>query len=773
MTTTAVRNGRPLGGANRTARADEQQQCTPFILPSGGVLSLAADNIVTLTTSALFQPACTGIYSDNRTDSDPSSIADLKDPFYASTIPQTYVIAVTTAIAWILVVMLTINPRTFYMGGPGGATNFASGRGLIGGATGASSSPGVGSRPWLQKVAALAVAISLTIATADTFKVAERQYLAGYMDATLMRDEVEGSLEIRITRVISDIFLWLAQVQTLIRLFPRHKEKVLIKWIGFALIILDTTFSCLNSFMVDSYNRPRHFVDAIPALSYLFELAVGLLYAAWVIFYGLTKRRYAYYHPKMKNITLVALIAHIAILTPVVFFVTDVSEPDVAAWGDYFRWVGAAAASVVVWEWVERIEALERDEKKDGILGREIFDGDEMLDLTPSGEMTYTRKPRDDYRPLSRTNGGTAQKTGSQPHGLKTFATRRKKQPAKANHFPLGRAHSHVQEQQKAITFGALPRPVTATGPGAQRTPPPPRVTPPSRTDTTSAASTVYVVNYNGYSEHDAEPVRRLPEDGQPQASTQQDASHDTSTDNKPSKPERCLNSRWQTVHNPFKRKRLSPPAEVRAAIDKEKNDPSKVTVTTQLPAHSYSRWDIKSRLGVLAAEQGERFRERASEKNPEPDLPWTVIPVQPRGAAAWSPSMLNQNKTSSRESSHTGTSRTAAESSRLSKQRDSDSSQQMTWSSATAAENHREGVEASPARASAAAGATSPSPSSSSSSSSSPPPPPPPPPPPQRQDSRSSSSSEAGPSRVVAPERAHVNTGQPETDGPRRGAHC
>ena len=129
--------------------------------------------------------------------------------------------------------MLTINPRSSYI--TGGA-NFASGRGLIGGATGASSAPGVGSRPWLQKVATLAVAISMTIATADTFKVAEAQYWDGYMDANAMRARVEGSLEIRIVRVVSDIFLWLAQVQTLIRLFPRHKEKVIIKWLGLSLI---------------------------------------------------------------------------------------------------------------------------------------------------------------------------------------------------------------------------------------------------------------------------------------------------------------------------------------------------------------------------------------------------------------------------------------------------------------------------------------------------------------------------------------------------------
>ena len=517
------------------------------------MLSFSDDVIVTLTQAVVFQPACTSGYTYPSND-DPSSVADLQDPFYSSTIPQTYVVACTTVLAWVLVIMLTINPHSFYKNS-GIGTNFASGRGLIGGATGAGSAPGVGSRPWLQKVATLAVAISLTIATADTFKVAETQYWKGYMDANAMRLRVEGSLEIRITRVISDIFLWLAQVQTLIRLFPRHKEKVIIKWLGFALIVLDTTFSCLNSFMVDNTSRPRHFVDAIPALSYLFELAVGLLYAAWVMFYGLTKRRYAYYHRKMKNICVVALLSHVAILTPVVFFVTDVSKPDVAAWGDYFRWVGAGAASVVVWEWVERIEMLERDEKKDGILGREIFDGDEMLDLTPSDAMTYTRKPRDEYRPLSRGGEGTGKKPRQHVHGISL--RRRNKSPRRTKqHFPLGRSHSNTFEQ-KTITFGNLPRPEPAvtSSPAAtatQPTPPPPRiggVTPPSRADTTSAASTVYVVNYHGATDAPQPVRRRLGEDildpkGEA-GGTQQDQ---TSRVDKAASKSLYNNSRWQSV---------------------------------------------------------------------------------------------------------------------------------------------------------------------------------------------------------------------------------
>ncbi|KAI4726674.1 PalH-domain-containing protein [Aureobasidium sp. EXF-10728] len=661
---------RQLWGLPTTTSSSLTATCTPYTLPSDGIISFAPDNIVTLTANVVFSPACTQGYETPGTSNDPSSVADLENPFYASTIPQTFVVACATSLAWVLVVMLLINSRSF---SPGfGLTNFASGRGLIGGATGGTAAPGVGSRPWLQKVAALLTAIALTIATADTFKVAQEQYSVGYMDGDAMHRKVEGSMEVRVTRVISDVFLWLAQVQTLIRLFPRHKEKVVIKWVGFALIILDTIFSCLNSFLVDSFVRPRHFVDAIPALSYLFELAVGLLYAAWVIFYGLTKRRYAYFHLKMKSIFIVALLSHIAILTPVAFFITDVAQPDVAAWGDYFRWVGAAASSVVVWEWVERIEALERDEKKDGILGREVFDGDEMIDMTPGDNMTYTRKPRDNYRPAdSDSSGGSAHKSGSQQDPV---ARRRKAIPRRSTHLPLGRAHS----ENRTITFGRLPRPETTLTPVTGQTPPPPRVSPPDRANTTSAASTVYVINYGESQE--PEPVRRRTEDLserpviddlEAQTATASRGDNRQADASSSSRLRQTSNALRNAVQNPFKRKRMSPPAEVRAARDNSD--------TPGIPAHSYSKWDIKGRLGAIAAEQGEKFRERKQEKANDVDLPYTVIPAPTRGAAAWSPHVLKHTNSdmSSKESPTHSQQNTA---------RDSNSSHHITWASSTTA---------------------------------------------------------------------------------------
>ena len=374
--------------------------CTAFDLPPNGILVLNGTVTMALQTDAVFRPFCTDIALVDPNGTLP--ISDFQQPFVASTVPQIFVLGAMLVISWTLIVILIITPRPSFVIGNG--TGFMGGRAILGGSYGSSSAIGVGGRPWLQKIAALTVFVSLLIATINSFNIASSQYSQGYEDAVSLTTDVVGSLEIRIIRVISETFLWLAQVQTRIRLFPRRKEKVIIKWTGFALILLVTIFAILDNFVANDSGEdikpPRHFSNVIPALEYLFELALSFVYASSVVYYSMLKRRFSYYHRKMRNICVVAFLSLIAIAIPVVFFVLDIAQPNVIGWGDYVLWVGAAAASVVVWEWVERIEALEREERKDGILGREIFEGDEPLESTDPVESRWPRR-----RPRRRGDG--------------------------------------------------------------------------------------------------------------------------------------------------------------------------------------------------------------------------------------------------------------------------------------------------------------------------------------------------------------------------------
>ncbi|KAI0435234.1 PalH/RIM21-domain-containing protein [Xylaria sp. FL1042] len=626
--------------------------CAPITMAANGVLSIAGAVPTVLAANAVYFPPCVaatklgrralivtgGVSTDETTSSlDSPNYSDLRNPFEATIFPQGYALAATTVLAYMLFIMLIIAPRSFLDGGVvtlgrRGFTNSHSNGATIGG------------RPWLQKIATLLVAVSLTIASVDTFRVAEEQYLQGYQDAHMLQQQVLGGTQLKTIQLISDTFLWLAQAQTLIRLFPRQREKIIIKWTAFALITLDVIFGALNSFQYTSLNsyKPRQFTEAVPALSYLFQLSLGLLYAAWVLYYALTKKRYAFYHPLMKNISLMATLSIGSLLVPVVFFVLDIAKSDFTAWGDYVRWVGAAAASVVVWEWVERIEALEREEKKDGVLGREVFDGDEMIDMSPS-DLTWPRRRKNFKNSSDADEGGdSATSSSSNRDNLwPAMSSIAKRYRSKSGNNP---GWSEPDAAQQASTTGReigrfLQPPLWPSRPPAA-------VTPISRTDTASADSTIYQVRYQPLTETTSRttddryrPPSRVDTVGSshPDAVLEKSESHiDTSAiQSNPTTPmsDRLGSTpgiRWGSwlSSNLFRRKSRDPPAEVLP------HTMPKVE-TLQRDHETFSRWDIRDRMENFAATQAERILQRI---RPTPDtdsLPVTVIPAPPRRGAA------------------------------------------------------------------------------------------------------------------------------------------
>ncbi|KAI0883407.1 pH-response regulator protein palH/rim-21 [Annulohypoxylon maeteangense] len=618
--------------------------CTPYTITSNGVLSIPGADPTTLTADAVYSPLCTatalaqpaiiangGFDLDQTTSASNPQFSDLRDPFYASIFPQCYALAATTVLAYLLLIMLFIAPRSFLDGG----VVVLGRRGFT---NGPSNGISIGGRPWLQKVAALTVAISLTIATADTFRVAEEQYAWGIQNAQQLQEDVLGGTQLKVIQLISDTFLWLAQAQTLIRLFPRQREKVIIKWTAFSLITLDVIFGALNSFHYTKQGntRPRSFTDAVPALSYLFQLSLGLLYAAWVLYYSLMKKRYAFYHPLMKNICLMATLSIISILVPVVFFVLDIAEPEFTGWGDYVRWVGAAAASVVVWEWVERIEALEREEKKDGVLGREVFDGDEMMEVFPS-DLSWPRrrknKKKSDEEEFDEGDSGNSS----------SFGGRSNMWPAMSSIASRVRSRSESSPDRRQQGLSTARSATRFLQPPLWPSRPPPAVTPVSRTDTASADSTVYAVRYQPLTEtttrttddRHGRPLSRSNSATSSASGPASDSNGQTGSTPPPQHPppapepekKETNTGLWHQL-NPFSRAAREPPAEVLPhTIPK--------SPTQRRDYDSVGRWDLRGRMEIFTATQAERILERI---RPTPDtdsLPVTVIPAPPRRGAA------------------------------------------------------------------------------------------------------------------------------------------
>ena len=614
-TTSRTLSPRQIWADPTSTSSELPHTCQPYRLPSGGEINIGRGEIITLTQDAGFQPACSGSAVPAPVDPLQSgvdlSVLNHQDPFYSSTNPQIYAIATVTIVSYMLLIILFITPRTFFVGSAGGGGGFFGSRGTISGAYGSNSVIGIGSRPWLQKLAALTVVISLTIVTAETFTCAHQQYDAGYQDATELTIRVINGVEVRVARTISETCLWLAQAQTLIRLFPRHKEKLLIKWCAFALIIMELIFTILNQLVVDgTRDRSQSFTDAVPAMNYLFALALNLCYGTFVIYFALQKRRFAFFHPLMRNMPLVALLSLAAVLIPVVFFVIDLSTPNISGWGSYVRWVGAAAASVVVWEWVERIEALEREEKKDGILGREIFDGDEMLDATPSSDSSWpsqrNRGIRSDKR--SRSSGGSMS-TGW--HEMTATARRigRSRQQQNRDSRRISNANN-VQERDPSVVAKQQCHPAR----------PLPVASPVSRADTTRAGNTVYMVRYHLAGEptppmkKDLETISGDRDDqqqhsGQPIGFAELDAEHAEVASS-----QRFLLNGLQWLPNPFRRQRTTPPPEVVRAL------------AVQSPQPGPSTMNYAHQSSLL-----ERLHFKKGPRKPNAQRPVIVIPAPAR----------------------------------------------------------------------------------------------------------------------------------------------
>lgn len=649
--------------------------CTPFILPAHGVLSIYGAEPTVLAFDGLFEPDCleqrdaapeaallvsaatSEAVQVGSTESDTQVIG--ADPFYASIFPQCYALAATTVLAYVLFIMLLIVPRSFLDGG----IVILGRRGFT---NGPSHSISIGGRPWLQKVAALSVTISLTIATVDTFRVAERQYALGTQNASELQAEVLGGVQLKVIQLVSDTFLWLAQAQTLIRLFPRQREKIIIKWTAFSLITLDIVFGALNSFKyvgIGYAARPLNFTEPVAALSYLFQLSLGLLYAAWVIYYALMKKRYAFYHPLMKNISLMATMSIFSLLIPVVFFVLDIAKPDFTGWGEYVRWVGAAAASVVVWEWVERIEALEREEKKDGILGREVFDGDELLDNTSSDLHSWHRRRKNSGKGPKPGGDGGDGGTGNSTSLSTSSGTPTRTWPAMSS-IANRHAATTVTTSQGNTTEPTESRPAAKQASRSKHAKgrflhapfwpsrPAPAVTPVSRTETASADSTVYAVRYQpltepspGVAHHDqpysiggdtsssplgVNATERSERSSSPPNNNPVAAADATQTEGTAGEAagEAAGSTPWYSSRRLGLLRVASrgPPAEVLPH-----------TVPRQNKRHheGTGRWDVKGRWDDFAANHAEKVMERMRGTPDIESLPVTVIPAPPRPGAA------------------------------------------------------------------------------------------------------------------------------------------
>ena len=269
----------------------------------------------------------------------------LHDPFLASVTPQTSALAGATVAAAILLILLFLS-RT--------------------------------RKPWIQKLATFSMTVSLIIYMVVSINLLEDQYVRGRYDAEDLRG-VNQNTACKIFAYVAEFLIYLAQLQTLMRIFPRKRDKIIIKWTGLGLIVLTMIFIALFQFLVPSAPPTRNrstawqiLLQILPRLNYIFSIGLAFIYAACVFYFGIVHRRVAFSVPAG---LILAFLSVVCTTVPIVFFCLDIWAKFVIGWGQYIRSIASIGSIVIVWEWIDRVDEAESKRiGKSAILGRRIFE---------------------------------------------------------------------------------------------------------------------------------------------------------------------------------------------------------------------------------------------------------------------------------------------------------------------------------------------------------------------------------------------------------------
>ncbi|CCK72597.1 Rim21p KNAG_0K02340 [Huiozyma naganishii CBS 8797] len=173
---------------------------------------------------------------------------------------------------------------------------------------------------------------------------------------------------------LTTLTLQLCQVFIIMRTFERNQEKKLILFCGVFL-----SFATNILWVIPQYRTVAgHSItwDTLPPFIYLFRIALAASYAVLVLSYIIQKRRLWCKTLQMAFLTLLTVLA--VLLLPG-FFIADVANVWIAELGELFTTTCYVGSTFLVWEWLERLNAIERTVQAQSILGRPIYE-DEQRD---------------------------------------------------------------------------------------------------------------------------------------------------------------------------------------------------------------------------------------------------------------------------------------------------------------------------------------------------------------------------------------------------------
>lgn len=201
------------------------------------------------------------------------------------------------------------------------------------------------------------------------------QQKGGYLSGAILLNAINTPLYLSIIDLIVVFLLQINEVQVIMRLFLRQKDKRLTLVVGLTAILCSQIIWAISKFY--HFNNGSEAGDILPTFIYLTRTAMAICYAALVSVFLILKINDILAN---KRIWLLTLFTFVMIYGPVAFFVADVANAFIYELSEIFSVVLYVVCVVIPWEWCNKFNLIMKVKEKEGVLGRRFYE-DELYEL--------------------------------------------------------------------------------------------------------------------------------------------------------------------------------------------------------------------------------------------------------------------------------------------------------------------------------------------------------------------------------------------------------
>ncbi|GMM34121.1 Rim21 protein [Saccharomycopsis crataegensis] len=234
-------------------------------------------------------------------------------------------------------------------------------------------------------------------------------------------NDIQSNVSFNVIDLFSVFILQLCQVQIIMRLFSRQKEKRFTFVMGVSLSIISQVIWAISTFHYMSNNADLDDdLSIMPAFIYLLRIAMNVMYSVLVCIYCFIKLEFI----KRKNLILISIVSILSTNVQFAFFIADVANVWVAELSEVFNAAGYVVSTVIVWEWINRVHASEKMKQSKGILGRPFYE-DELSTTNKVDRISLFIPEEDglidsDYDSYDGDAGSFDNENGGHGNGIKT-----------------------------------------------------------------------------------------------------------------------------------------------------------------------------------------------------------------------------------------------------------------------------------------------------------------------------------------------------------------